>query len=144
MSVLGAKTLKRTLEKLLDGTLKRTPQDNEIATYYPMFKKGFVEIDWNMDARRVVDLIRGCNPAPMAYTYIGEEKVKIFKARARDADETINPGDVITCDAKKGLFVKTGKGAVEILQLQFPGGKPMGAKDYLRGKSIKEKHFGKS
>ncbi|MBQ9942313.1 MAG: methionyl-tRNA formyltransferase, partial [Christensenellaceae bacterium] len=37
LSLLGAGTLKRTLNKLLDGTLAATPQNEAEATYYPMF-----------------------------------------------------------------------------------------------------------
>lgn len=143
LSIVGANTLKRTLEKLLDGTLRRIPQDNSEATYYPMFKKGFGEIDWYLGANEICDLIRGCNPAPAAYTYVGEEKVKIFRAKACATAGMGRPGDVLVCDAKNGLFVQAKDGAVEILQLQFPAGKPMSPKDYLRGKTIDIKHFGK-
>ena len=143
LSVLGAYTLKRTLEKLLNGTLKRTPQDAEEATYYPMFQKGFGQIDWSMSAEKIVNLIRGCNPAPTAYTFVGEDKVKIWKARACETAHTGRPGDVLVCSAKTGLVIKAGDGAVEILQIQFPGGKAMGAKDFLRGKTIEQRHFGK-
>ena len=39
-------------------------------------------------------------------------------------------------DAKTGLFVCTGDGCLEILELQAPGAKRMDAKTYLRGKPL--------
>ncbi len=143
LSHLGAKTLKRTLEKLLAGTLTRTPQPEEEATYYPMFPRGYGEIDFALPSQRIVDFVRGCNPAPCAYTFAGEDKVKIMEVKTADTKSDAAPGSIIICDAKKGLFVKSGDGVLEITRLQFPGGKPMGAKDYLRGKTISADKFGK-
>ena len=42
-------------------------------------------------------------------------------------------GEIIGADAKAGLTIACGSGAVNITMLQAPGGKPMNAKDYLRG-----------
>ena len=144
LSTVGAGTLSRTLKKLLDGTLVRTPQDEAEATYYPMFKKGFGEVDWSADAQTIADLVRGCNPAPCAYTYCGEDKVKLLEVRPCGCAGAAEAGSILLCDAKKGLFVQAGEGAVEITRLQFPGGKPMSAKDYLRGRSIEASAFGRS
>lgn len=143
LSHLGARTLKRTLEKLMDGSLKRTPQNPALATYYPMFKKGFGEINWRASAVSIANLVRGCNPAPIAYTYCGEDKVKILEVSPCGIAGAANPGDILLCDAKKGLYIQAGEGAVEITKLQFPGKKPMSAKDYLRGRSIDVKRMGR-
>lgn len=143
LSCLGANTLKRTLEKLVDGTISRTPQDASEATYYPMFPKGYGQIDFSMSAQAIVDFVRGCNPVPCAYTFSGQDKVKIMEVKLADINEKGEPGSILLCDAKKGLFVNTKKGVVEVTKLQFPGGKPMSAKDYLRGKAIKVSKFGK-
>lgn len=141
LSYLGAKTLKRTLLKLLDGTLKRTPQNEKEATYYPMFKKGYGQIDWEKDSKSIVDFVRGINPVPTAYSYLDDQKVKIFAVKEEKYDKPGKPGDIIICDSKKGLTVKTKDGAVQILKLQFAGSKPMNAKDLLRGRSITQTCF---
>ena len=39
-------------------------------------------------------------------------------------------------DPKQGLVIRCGDGAVELTQVQAAGGKPMSAKDYLRGHPI--------
>lgn len=134
LSKIGAETLIRTLQKLTDGTLVRTPQDEAQATICKTFPKGFGKIDFSADTTSIINLVRGLNPAPVAYAMWGDKKVKIFEAkRAESFGASIVPGEVILADAKKGLFVNTGDGAIEITRLQMPGGKQMSARDYLRG-----------
>ena len=139
LSVLGAVTLSRTLKKLLEGTLTATAQDEEQATYYPMFPRGFGEVDFSGNAQEIVHLIHGLNPVPAAYTYVAGNKVKLLRARALDGTGT--PGQVICADAKQGLVVQTAQGRVEILRLQYPGAKQMDAKDFLRGRKVFEQNM---
>lgn len=137
LSHVGAKTLKNTLEALLAGTLAPEQQKESEVTFSTIPDKQLANIDWTLPTQRIRNLVRGLNPAPMAFTYAGEQKVKIFEIKAADAGNSqAVPGDFLAKDSKKGLIVKTGDGAAEILRLQFPGGKPMPAKDYLRGKEI--------
>lgn len=134
LSKIGAETLIRTLEKLTNGTLVRTPQDETEATVCKTFPKGFGKIDFSADTASIINLVRGLNPAPVAYAVWGGKKVKIFEVKkAESFGASIVPGEVILADAKKGLFVNTGDGAIEITRLQMPGGKQMSARDYLRG-----------
>ena len=48
-------------------------------------------------------------------------------------DQTDIPGTVISADARNGLVIACGSGAVRILEVQSPGGKPLKAKDWLIG-----------
>ena len=47
-----------------------------------------------------------------------------------------DPGTVLRSSAKEGLFVACGEGALEVLEMQAPGGKRMSARAYLAGKKI--------
>ncbi len=135
LAVLGAATLKRTLEKLLAGTLSATPQDEARATYAPMFEKGFGQVDFSKPAQQIVDLIRALNPQPGAYTIVGSAKIKLASAQAEQLlNCSAKPGEVIYSDRKNGLMIASGDGAVRILRLQYPGSKEMDAADFLRGK----------
>ncbi len=132
LSVVGAGTLKRTLEKLMEGTLERIPQKEEEATFSTMLDKDFGRIDFNEEAQKVHDLIRGCNPEPQAFFMKGELKFKVFGSRVSDVQG--RPGTILVSDPKKGLVIGCAKGSVEITSLQYPGGKVMGAGDFLRGR----------
>ena len=134
LSRLGAATLRRTLQKLTEGALVRTPQEEAQASYYPMFPKGFGQIDFSKSCREIHNLVRGLNPAPVAYAYLDGQKVKIFAVRETGEGQVSAPvGTVLSADAKKGIFVQAGDGALEICRLQFPGGKPLQAAEYMRG-----------
>ena len=80
--------------------------------------------------------IHGLNPWPACTSELGGVTLKLL--RARPAEGSGEPGTILTADPKGGLIVAAGEGAVEVLQLQAPGGKPMSAKDYLRGHPISQ------
>ena len=131
MAELGAQLLVETLRQLEAGTLQRIPQDHENMTYDPMLTKEMGVIDWAAEAADIVNRIHGLNPWPGCSAAIPGGRLKLL--RARTAQGSGVPGEILVADAKAGLIIAAGAGAVEITQLQAPGGKPMNAKDYLRG-----------
>lgn len=131
LSQMGAELLLDTLHALENGTLVRIPQDESQMTYDPMLDKQMGVIDWTMSATDIVNRIHGLNPWPGCSTAYEGGRLKLLRASV--ADGAGQPGEIIAADAKTGLTIACGEGAVCILQLQAPGGKPMNAKDYLRG-----------
>ena len=138
LSVLGARTLRRTLDKLLTGKLIRTPQIEADATYFPMFKKGFGEIDFNQSCKKIKDFIRGTNPAPGAFMIIGDHKIKVFKVSCETGEKKYTPGEIIFADAKNGLGIAAADGVLLIEELQWPGKSKTTAKELLRGRTIQK------
>ncbi|MBQ4062043.1 MAG: methionyl-tRNA formyltransferase [Christensenellaceae bacterium] len=133
LSFLGAEVLKETLLRLIDGTLQSEKQNEEEMTYYPIPTRELSQIDWSKSAKSIKDLVRALNPSQPAYAFFGEDKVKIFETDIFDMTPKA-PGTVMIADAKKGLFISAGDGVLEIKRLQLPGGKPMSAKELLRGR----------
>jgi methionyl-tRNA formyltransferase len=117
LSVMGARTLVRTLQKLQDGSLARTPQDHAQATYAPMLKKKDGEIDWSMPAERIACLIRGVTPWPGAYTFSDDMRLKIFKASVLDREISVPPGTILECFPGE-LRVATGQSAMAIMKFK--------------------------
>ena len=133
---IGAKLLTETLPAYLSGALTPVPQDPEKASYQPMLDKAMGEIDWSLPARDIACRVRGFNPWPGAATDMPEGRLKLYLARPVDCDADAAPGTVIASGPKEGLVVRCGEGALEIMELQAPGGKRMAAKAYLMGKKI--------
>ncbi|GBE04967.1 MAG TPA: methionyl-tRNA formyltransferase [Nitrospirae bacterium] len=134
LSSLGAKLLVKTLEELGNDTLKPVPQAGEIS-YAPVLKKTDGLIKWSKPAVELCNFIRGMNPWPCAYGFIGAERVKILKAAHMAGGG--EPG-VIKRVTKNELLVGTGKGMLSILELQ-PSGKPaMTVRAFLQGRKLKE------
>ncbi len=136
LSALGARLLAETLPDYLEGRLAPVPQDAEQTTYEPMLDRTMGEIDWNRPASEIACRVRGLNPWPGAYTDMDGETLKLHLARAVASDASAQPGEVIAASAKEGLFVRCGDGALEVLELQAPGGRRMDAKAYLMGRGI--------
>lgn len=138
MAMTGANLLLDTLDQLEAGTLERIPQDHDAATYAPMITKETGHIDWSKNRQDIINLIRGLNPVPAAYTIYEEEVLKIFGAALSDvqADSAAN-GEIVAV-VKKGFVVKCGDGCLLITEVQARGGKRMMTDAYLRGHAMKE------
>lgn len=131
LSQLGAELLLETLRALENGTLQRISQDESRMTYDPMLDKQMGVIDWTMTATEIVNRIHGLNPWPGCSTAYEGGRLKLLRAAVAQGSGV--PGEIVVADAKTGLTIACGEGAVNITMLQAPGGKPMNAKDYLRG-----------
>ena len=134
---LGAELFMQTLAALKRGALKPEPQEEDKATYCKMLTRDSGRIDLSAPRRVIHDLIRGTNPWPGAYALLGEEKLKLWRTVLSDMEAPAElPVGGLFGDAKKGLFLRCVDGALEITELQAPGGKKLDGKAFLRGKNI--------
>lgn len=135
LSALGAKLILSTLERLKEGSIVPTPQDEETACYARMLKKSMGDIDWAMDAACIERLIRGLNPWPSAYTRWNGKMLKIWRAQVVEEDYEGACGEVVYAD-KHTILVKTGRGALSLKELQPEGKKRMETDAFVRGYPI--------
>lgn len=136
LSRMGAQLLYEALPEYLAGRISPIKQEEARATYEPMLKKSMGAIDWNHSAQIIANQVRGLNPWPCAFTEMPSGTLKILLSRPLPDDTDAACGTVITASPKAGLVIKCGEGALEILEMQAPGGKRMAPKAYLAGKSI--------
>lgn len=132
LAVLGAKLLHKTLTDLQNGIVKRTPQDETMATYAPMLDKTMCPIDFHKTASQVHDHVRGMNPWPVATMELQGKRFKVYETRIVEWRQNVLPGTILEL-TKTGLCIACGENAVEIRVLQAEGGKRMAAPDYFRG-----------
>ena len=91
LSILGAEALCEALNKLREGTLDETPQDDALATYAPMLKKEHGRIDWSRPSMEVRNLVRGMTPWPSAFALHAGKKLKVLSPVV--SAETGPPGE---------------------------------------------------
>lgn len=133
LSLMGASLLIRTLNYLESGELVRIPQPQEETFYASMLDKSLSVIDWNKPAQMVHNLVRGLNPWPSASTKWQGKTLKIHKTRIGER-KSGQPGEVLSIDP---LAVCCGDGCLlELLEVQYEGGRKMAAADFLRGHVI--------
>jgi methionyl-tRNA formyltransferase len=133
LSLAGAELLLQAIAEIRKGYLRPLKQDDSAATYAPMLKKEDGGIDWGKPAGEIRNQIRGMLPWPGAFTFLNGKLIKIYKAAVAEGEG--KPGVVI--DTPQGVLrVMTGKGALDILELQMEGGKRLDAKAFLSGRKI--------
>ena len=123
---MGANLIVDVLARL---PLAAVPQAAEGVTYAAKIDKAEARIDWSRPAAEVDLLIRGLSPFPGAWCLIGEERVKLLRSRLIPGSGA--PGEVLS-----GFRVACGQGAIEVLEAQREGKRPMPAEEILRGMSL--------
>ncbi len=136
MAPVGADALIEAIKQIENGTAKREKQKDELSSYASMITKETSKIDWNNKSSQIINLIRGLNPVPVAYTYYNNELIKIWAAEIFDCSTPATCGEVIDVIKNKGIVVKTSDSAVLITEIQGQNGKRMSTSDYLRGHTI--------
>ncbi len=92
-------------------------------------------IRWSLSAEEICNFIRGMNPWPGAYVFIGEERFKILMAFPVEGEGDAGRVESVT---KNGLFVGTGRGRISITKIQ-PAGKPvMEIRAFLQGRKLEK------
>ena len=135
LAELGAKVLLQTLDKLADGTLEPFVQQHDRATLAPMLKKSDGRIEWDETADKIVSFVRGVFPWPGAFTYLGNQRLKVFKAEAVSHPTDAAPGTVVEGYPDE-LRVAARSGIVSIQEIQGESGKRLPTAAFLRGHPI--------
>ncbi|WP_137111579.1 methionyl-tRNA formyltransferase [Rhodobacter sp. SY28-1] len=123
LSALGARLIVEALER---PPIPAVPQPEAGVTYAAKIDKAEARIDWTRPAVEVDRQIRGLSPFPGAWVEVNGERVKLLRSRL--ADGTGAPGQVLG-----GFTVACGEGAVEVLEAQREGKRPMPVAEVLRG-----------
>ncbi len=123
LSQMGADLIVKSLSSL---PLPAIPQSTDGVTYASKIDKAEARIDWHRPAVEVDRRIRGLSPFPGAWCEIDGGRVKVLRSRLAMASG--DPGQVLG-----GMVIACGEGAIEILQVQREGKRPMTAEEFLRG-----------
>jgi methionyl-tRNA formyltransferase len=133
LGVCGAGLMLEVLAALHAGRLVCSPQSAEGVTYASKIDKREARIDFTRPAQDVHNQIRALSPAPGAWLEMQaqrqSERIKVLRTRLADAAGA--PGTVIALT--KGILVACASGAIQILEVQRPGRRPMSADEFLRG-----------
>jgi methionyl-tRNA formyltransferase len=130
---MGAVVLEKTLRLMENGEHLRTPQDESGVTWAPNLKPEDEILDWSAEVETVHNRVRGLSPKPGAGTGWRGKRIKILRTAVSGVSLSGEPGEVVSAEKGKGLFVATGCGVLEILEIQPAGKRPMQGKDFLNG-----------
>ena len=136
LAEMGGKLIVSTLSKLEKGELTPIPQDHEKSNYAKIISKEMALIDFNMSAENVFNLIRGFNPWPIAYTIIGDKRLKVFAAE-KIGSVNGKSGEVVSSDGTLTVAFGDGNG-LKFTDVQLEGSKRMSATEMLKGRPIEK------
>ncbi len=157
LSVLGGELIVEALPKIERGEVTPIPQDEDKATRCGKLSKDMGRIDFEQDAEDIRNLVRGLNPWPSAFTYLGGKMLKIWQAKtlseidfqrlAKDYAElsgkslgALSGGDVepgtIALLTRDCFVVACGNDYLQILEVQLEGKKRMDVKSFLLGNKL--------
>ncbi|MFB6781623.1 methionyl-tRNA formyltransferase [Streptomyces sp. NPDC056352] len=134
LAFAGAGLLAATMDGIEDGTLHAVPQPVDGVTLAPKITVEDAAVQWSAPALRVDRVVRGCTPAPGAWTLFRGERLKLIQAVPVLDRADLAPGELSA--SKNHVYVGTGSHAVELHWVQPQGKKPMRAADWARGVRI--------
>lgn len=132
----GAELLEIELMDFVRGNLAPIPQDHSQATFAKKLDKSECALDWSKPAKAIHDKVRAFTMGPGTFTNIAGKKFKIHRTRIESNKGSGQAGVVL--QDEKNLFVQTGQGVLEILEIQPENRNRMKASDLLVSGQIKK------
>jgi methionyl-tRNA formyltransferase len=130
LSVLGSKLIIKAINLINENKAKFVEQDHTKATYAEKITHEDEKINWNNDAKKIVQQINALNPSSGAFFKFKNEKIKIWSAVVTDqkgkVGTTLNENLLIACKDY----------AIQVLEIQRPGKKIQKVKEFLLGYKI--------
>lgn len=146
LSEIGSELLIKAIEKIEEGTVKRTKQDDSIATYAEILKKEEAYISFEDTSKEILNKVRGMNGALTAKAIFENKIYKIYEIEIVEDNKikkiekennvsltSLEPGKYLI--TKNNIYVKSGDGVIELKKIQAPNKKKMSVHDFLLGNS---------
>ncbi len=122
LTEIGVEQLLKVLTQFEQNTIFAVPQTSQRTTYAKKITKRDAQIDWNADIHTIYRQIRAFNPEPIAYSFLGDLRVKIWNAHTWETNHNESPGTITRVDVS-GIHVAAKNGCVILTQTQLPLGK---------------------
>ncbi|MFY9174197.1 MAG: methionyl-tRNA formyltransferase [Peptococcia bacterium] len=134
LAALGARLVVETVRLWPEQKIQAIPQDDELSSYASMLQKEDEKIDWNWEATRIHNQVRGLAPIPGAYTIFRNQKLKIRGSRVIEVDNRgEQAGKVLELRKGQGFVVQCGQGSLLVTEVQPVGKKTMPADSFING-----------
>lgn len=137
---MGVKAMLEAADLVMSGKHRETAQDESQATYEGWCRKLEARINWANHVDFVYNTIRGCNPAPGAWTTLEEKELQIFDARkhpVRTFGAVLGKiGEVVEV-TDKSFQVSAQGGRIEVLRAKLGEGKKVTAAELLSSGAIR-------
>lgn len=136
LSILGKNLLMDTLPKIFSGTNQSIEQNEKKVSFSPMISKEEEKIDWKNPAREIYNQIRALRPVPGAYTFLNDERFKIWEVEILEKETKGKPGEIMKVN-KEELWLASADGRIlSLLSVQPSGKRRLNIEEYLSGANL--------
>jgi len=137
---MGVAAMLEAADLVFAGKQRELVQDEALASYEGWCRKAEARIHWASHVDFIYNLIRGCNPAPGAWTTLGGAELQIYDAR-KIAVRSFGAvrgkiGEVVEAGADR-FQVSAQGGRIEVLRAKLGEGKKVAAGELLASGAIK-------
>jgi methionyl-tRNA formyltransferase len=136
---MGVEAMLEGVDLVKAGKAPRIKQDEALATYEGRCGPGNAKIDWGKPWEQIDRLIRGCNPAPGAWTTLDGKTLKIFDAKplpAKDPKGIAGKlGEIVAVDADS-FTVVCADGRFKVTRVQPDAGKKIGGGEWAKSANV--------
>jgi methionyl-tRNA formyltransferase len=137
---MGVQAMLEAADLVVAGRHRETPQDEARASYEGWCRKAEARIHWANHVDFIYNTIRGCNPAPGAWSTLGGTELQIFDAR-KHVVRTFGAvkgkiGEVVEV-TERSFQVSAQGGRIEVLRAKLGEGKKLAASELISAGAIK-------
>ena len=137
---MGVQAMLEAADLVVAGKHRERVQDESQASYEGWCRKAEARINWANHADFVYNVVRGCNPAPGAWTTLEGKELQIFDARKHPV-RTFGAvkgkiGEIVEV-SDKSFQVSAQGGRIEVLRAKLGDGKKLAAAELISSGAIK-------
>jgi methionyl-tRNA formyltransferase len=132
---MGIEALIEAADLVVTGRASLTVQDETCASYEGWCREPEARINWHTHVDQTYNLIRGCDPAPGAWTLFNQKKLQLYDARkhpARTFSHVTGKIGAITAIDDESLRISAQGGQIEVFKVRYDGGKKLPAPQFSR------------
>jgi methionyl-tRNA formyltransferase len=137
---MGVQAMLEAADLVVAGRHREYPQDEAQASYEGWCRKAEAKLNWASHVDFTYNLIRGCNPAPGAWSTLEGKELQIFDAR-RIPVRTFGAvqgklGEIVGVGAQSFQVCAQG-GRIEVLKARLGEGKKAAAADLIASGAVR-------
>src|SRR5882757_1083778 len=130
---LGIEALMEAADLVVNGRAPLAVQDESCASYEGWCRDPEARINWHSHVDQTYNLIRGCDPAPGAWTLFNQKRLQLYDARkhsARTFSQVKGRIGAITSIGEQSLSISAQGGQIEVFKRRYDGGKKLPAPQF--------------
>lgn len=138
---MGVQAMLEAADLVMAGKHQEVVQDEAAASYEGWCRANEARINWHNHVDFIHDTIRGCDPAPGAWTTVAGKKLQVFGSKkhiVRTFGAVKGKVGEVSAGAAETIRITAQGGQIEISKVKPEDGKKVSAAQWLKGAGLPE------